>query len=220
MLSRRRARDADERGGGLSEDDADETFEQHAQLHFSGGSLVEDDEEESAAAQRNGMVVGGDGGDDDEPGDDDAEAEARYEAQALEGGHLDGALGAPAQPDDTMSAHELGEDDEEEQESLGGFTEDGAEGEAALSASGDGGRGGDGEPSGGELPERPARRQRINPLESDAPRLGERPANLAAPVDTLSYQPTLTPLVEQEGSFHDTIASFNRIYGSRCIDRV
>ena len=157
MPSRRRARDAEECGGGLSDGDAEETFEQHAQLC---GGLVEDDEEESAAAQRDGMVVGGDGGDDDEPGDDDAEAEARYEAQALEGGNLDGALGAPAQPDDAMSAHELGEDGEEEQESLCGFPEGSAEGEAALSASGDGGRGGDGAPPDEEPSERPARRRR------------------------------------------------------------
>jgi hypothetical protein len=36
-------------------------------------------------------------------------------------------------------------------------------------------------------------------------------------VDTLAYQPTLTPLIEQEGSFYDNKASFNRIFGSRSI---
>ena len=88
------------------------------------------------------------------------------------------------------------------------------EGEAALLASGDGGRGGDAEPSGEEPPERPVRRQRTSSLDMDAPRLGERPDNFAAPVDTLAYQPTLTPLIEQEGSFYDNKASFNRIFGS------
>ena len=139
------------------------------------------------------------------PRDSSAE-EARYEAMAGEGGDLDGALEAPAQPDDAMSAHAFSEESEEEQESLDGSPEDGVEGEAALLASGDGGRGGDAEPSGEEPPERPVRRQRTSSLDMDAPRLGERPDNFAAPVDTLAYQPTLTPLIEQEGSFYDNKA--------------
>eukprot|EP00966_Prymnesium_polylepis_P138516 3200441-Prymnesium_polylepis.1 len=150
------------------------------------------------------------------PCDSSAE-EARYEEMAAKGGDLDGALEAPAQPDDAMSAHEFGEDEEEEQESLDGSPEDGAEGEAALLASGDGGRGGDAEPSGEEPPERPARRQRTSSLDMDAPRLGRRPENLAAPVDRLSRQPTLTKFIEQEGPFYCDEASFNRINGNRCI---
>ena len=152
--------------------------------------------------------------------EDDLRAEARYEAMAAEGGDLNGALEAPAQPDDAMSVHEIGEDEEEEQESLDGSPEDGAEGEAAVLASDHGGRGGDGEPLGEEPLERPVRRQRTIPLNMDVPGIGRRPENLPAPVDRLSRRPTLTKFVEQEGPFYGDKASFNRIYGNRCIANV
>eukprot|EP00966_Prymnesium_polylepis_P130205 3010915-Prymnesium_polylepis.1 len=51
----------------------------------------------------------------------------------------------------------------------------------------------------------------------DVPGIGRRPESLAAPVNRLCREPTLTPLIEQEGPFYGDEASFNRIYGHRCI---
>lgn len=57
------------------------------------------------------------------------------------------------------------------------------------------------------LRERPAQRQKV----------GDRPEWLDEPKDTLTYQPVLGWLLQQEGGFFDTIASFARIYAKRCI---